>query len=383
VEADSPRDGDDRPIPDRVPAPIAGSARGELELFDQPRLERNPAAVYIRRLGSPSSRRVMRGALNLIATQLLGVTPQTRVGPSADPTAATARAGKQRTAHENVTYLYCAWSALRYPHTSAIRDWLAAQTESTGAGPARYAPATANRMLAALRGVLKEAWRLGEMSAEDYYRAADVQGVSATTLPRGRTLTHDELSALLADCLREPEYYERFPKRLPRDARDAALIAMLYSIGLRRFEVVALDLEDFNSETGAVHVRHGKRGKARLPFLASGAIAAMNDWLAVRGSAPGPLFTAFYKGGVMTGRRLSDQAVYHILQVRQRQAGVAPFSPHDLRRTCVGDLLDAGVDMTTARYDRCGDRAKKAAADKLHVPYVGRAPAPHRQARPS
>jgi integrase len=160
---------------------------------------------------------------------------------------------------------------------------------------------------------------------------------------------------------------------------------MLYSIGLRRFEIVALDLEDYNQETGAVHVRHGKRRKARLSFLASGAIAAMDDWLAVRGTAPGPLFTALYKGGVMTSRRLTDQAIYHILQVRQRQAHVAPFSPHDLRRTCVGDLLDAGVDITTtkqivghssvettARYDRRGDRAKKAAADKLHVPYMGR-----------
>jgi integrase len=111
----------------------------------------------------------------------------------------------------------------------------------------------------------------------------------------------------------------------------------------------------------------------------------MNDWLAVRGFEPGPLFFSLRKGGVMTGQRLTDQAIYHILVVRQRQAHIVPFSPHDLRRTCVGDLLDAGVDITTvkqivghtsvettARYDRRGDRAKKAAADRLHVPYVGR-----------
>ena len=389
VEAASRRSGDDERASAKIPARSFASVRGELELYDQPRLERNPAAVYIRRLGSPASRRVMRDGLNLIATEILGVPPQIRVGPPADFDTAPSPA-RRRVAQDNVTLLYCSWSALRYEHTSAIRDWLAAQTEPSGAGPARYAPATANRMLAALRGVLKEAWRLGEMSAEDYYRAVDVQGVSATTLPRGRSLTHGELAALLGDCLREPEYYEKFRARLPRDARDAALIAMLYSIGLRRFEIVALDLEDYNQETGAVHIRHGKRRKARLSFLASGAITAMEDWLAVRGMAPGPLFTALYKGGIMTSRRLTDQAIYHILQVRQQEAGIAPFSPHDLRRTCVGDLLDAGVDITTtkqivghasvettARYDRRGDRAKKAAADKLHVPYLGRNSSPY------
>jgi integrase len=356
----------------------------EFQLFDQPRLERNPAAVYIRRLGSAGSRRVMRDALNTIAVDALGVPPQIRIPPPSESLAYPSR--RKRTAQENVTYLYCAWSALRYPHTSAIRDWLGAQTERpAGGGTARYAPATINLMLAALRGVLKEAWRLGEMSAEDYHRAADVQNITATALPRGRSLTYGELTALLNSCLRDRGYYERFPTHFLRDVRDAALIAMLYSIGLRRFEIVSLDLCDYNVETGAVHIRHGKRRKARQSFLASGAMAAMSDWLDVRGLEPGPLFSSLRKGGVMTGQRLTDQAVYHILQVRQRQAHIVRFSPHDLRRTCVGDLLDAGVDITTvkqivghtsvettARYDRRGDRAKKVAADKLHVPYAGR-----------
>jgi integrase len=395
VEAGNRRSGDEQAgATEELLARITSSVKGKIELYDQPRPERNPAAVYILRLGSPASRRVMRDALNLIATEILGVPPQIRVGASLDATAA--RAPGKGIAQNNVTYLYCAWSTLRYEHTSAIRDWFAAQTEPSGDGPVRYAPASANRMLAALRGVLKEAWRLGEMSAEDYQRAADVKGVSATSRPRGRSLSHGDLSALLGACLREPEYYETFPKRLPRDARDAALIAMLYSIGLSRFEIVALDLDDYTTETGAVRIRHGQPRKARLSFLASGAIAAMDDWLAVRGMAHGPLFTALYKGGVMTSRRLTDQAIYHILQVRQRAAHIAPFSPHDLRRTCVGDLLNAGVDMTTIRqivgyasvetnspYDRRGDQAKKAAADKLHVPYRERTPVQHvRQARP-
>jgi site-specific recombinase XerD len=61
------------------------------------------------------------------------------------------------------------------------------------------------------------------------------------------------------------------------------------------------------------------------------------------------------------------------------------MTPHDLRRTFISNLLDAGVDLstsselaghrdprTTKRYDRRGEATHKQAVDKLHVPYVPR-----------
>ncbi len=82
---------------------------------------------------------------------------------------------------------------------------------------------------------------------------------------------------------------------------------------------------------------------------------------------------------------MTEQAVYGIVQKRATEAGVDDLSPHDLHRTYVGDLLDRGADIatvqrlaghadvsTTARYDRRGGTARRAAADLLHVPYVRR-----------
>ena len=112
------------------------------------------------------------------------------------------------------------WGELRYSHTQAVRGWLAAN----------FAPATANRMLAALRGVLTEAWRLGQMSAEDQHGATDLVAVRGERPPAGRHLSPTELAAVLASCA-----------DAPGGPRDAAHIALLYGTGVRRSEAVALE----------------------------------------------------------------------------------------------------------------------------------------------
>jgi integrase/recombinase XerD len=105
----------------------------------------------------------------------------------------------------------------------------------------------------------------------------------------------------------------------------------------------------------------------------------------VRGTSAGPLLCPVNKGGTVTIRRLSDQAVLGALQKRAKQAMVKRFSPHDLRRTFISDLLDAGADIatvqrmaghaspeTTSRYDRRGEATKQRAASLLHLAYAAR-----------
>jgi site-specific recombinase XerD len=300
--------------------------------------DRHPAAVYLARL-APGSRRTMLDALNTIAELLT-----------------SGRCNAQT----------LDWSAVRYQHSQAVRAALAE----------RYAAANTNKHLAALRGVLREAWRLGLVGAEDYHRAGDIPAVKGSTLPRGRALNVGELRALFAVCSAD---------KTPAGARDAAMLAVLYGAGLRRSEAVALDLGDYDAETGALTIRGGKGNKDRIAFATNGSALALAAYLRHRGDAPGPLFVPVLRGGkILCVDRLTGQAARFMLLRRAQQAGVAAFSPHDLRRTFVGDLLDAGADIstvqqlaghsnvqTTARYDRRPERTRRKAAELLHVPFSG------------
>jgi integrase len=226
-------------------------------------------------------------------------------------------------------------------------------------------------MLAAVKGTMREAWRLGQLDAEELRRIEDVPSVKAKTLPAGRAVLPAEIARLVGACDRSTA----------GGARDAALLAVLYGGGLRRAEAVALGLDDFNSETGALTIRGGKGGKDRIGYATNGAGALLAGWLVHRGQEPGPLFCPVRKDGRIEVRRMTAQAAYKALHVLAVDAGIRSFSPHDLRRSFVGALLDAGADLasvqalaghasptTTARYDRRGERARRAAAELLHVP---------------
>jgi len=166
--------------------------------------------------------------------------------------------------------------------------------------------------------------RLGYVAAEDYHRAADLPAVRGTSLPHGRAVSMGELRTLFVRCL--------WRGQKTGGGRVSAMLAVLYGAGLRRSELVTLNLSDYNADTAEIRIRRGKGRKARMCYAPSGCVMTLNRWIEFRGPDHGPL----NKGGGMTLRRMTDQAVLYILQKRAGDNNAAHFAPHALRRTFIG-----------------------------------------------
>lgn len=259
------------------------------------------------------------------------------------------------------------WHKLGYQHTNALRALLAE----------RHSAAYANKILSAVRSTLKAAWQLGLMDADAYMRAAAakrIEGSDGDDQAAGRALTPGEFTALLRACAADLS---------PAGPRDAAILGLGVVAGLRRGEIAGLAFDAYDGK--AVTVRKGKRNKRRTVPVVTGLAAALSDWVLLRGPQPGALFCPIDKTGAIQRGGLSPAAIARIVDKRARAAGVADFSPHDMRRTFAGDLFDAGADMptvqklmghadprTTSGYDRRGERAKVAAVGKLHMAWERR-----------
>lgn len=303
----------------------------KLVLFSPLPLTTHPAAVYLRSLRE-GSRPTMEQSLNAIASLL--------------------------TNNQCDAYTLN-WANLRYQHTSAVQAALLS----------KYAPLTVQKMMCALRRVLREAKKLGMMDGSDYEQAIELPSIKGSGKIQGRALRSAEIAALIQVCTDDPT---------TQGVRDAALIAILRGAGLRRSEVVKLTLQDFNPEVGSLEVIMGKGGKDRMVYLPFEAVKFVEAWLDVRGRQPGALLCPIRKGGKIQIKPMSAQSVLLILQKRAAESGVESFSPHDFRRTFCSDLLDAGVDLvtvqklaghasvvTTAKYDRRGEETKRRAVQRL------------------
>jgi integrase/recombinase XerD len=302
--------------------------------LEQPRpASKNPAVVYLASLPSEGSRATQRQALRIVA-QVVGIDPE-----------------------------FIDWGKMRNEHTSFIRARLMEH----------YGPASVNKILSALRQTLKRAWLMDQMTVDEYGKAVNLDKVVGETLPRGRGLAQGEILTMMMNCQGD--------KNKPLGTRDAAIIGLMYAAGLRRGDVVSANMENVDTETWEIKLL-GKRHKEREVYVRGGALDALQEWLNFRGQDDGPLFLAVSKSGNIHGERLSTQAIYNMLLRRAAECGVKHFSPHDLRRSFISDLLDKGADIstvakmaghqnvqTTQRYDRRPKQAMEKAAELLHVPY--------------
>jgi len=159
----------------------------------------------------------------------------------------------------------------------------------------------------------------------------------------------------------------RLPIRLPRDVltvdeaeavmalpdtrtmlglRDRAILETLYSTGVRRMEVVGLDIGDVDAERGVLMIREGKGRKDRVIPIGERALWWVARYLTdvrarlVMGAIGGPLFVNEL-GERLSGSWLTDLVRGYVTRSGVSKAGAC----HLFRHTCATLMLEGGADI--------------------------------------
>lgn len=187
------------------------------------------------------------------------------------------------------------------------------------------APTSINRTLSALKSMVKQANLLGmvpwtltvtRMKAESY---RDTRGPGL-----------DNYRKMLDACK---------DRRDTKGIRDYAILCVLYSLALRRSELVTTRLEHLDLNDGTLSILgKGKTQRTKLT-LPEPTRKALTAWLEVRGLHEGPLFYGIDKGGTLKGA-LTGNGLYHLVKTLGKGVGVTT-RVHGIRHTAITQAVRA------------------------------------------
>jgi integrase/recombinase XerD len=153
----------------------------------------------------------------------------------------------------------------------------------------------------------------------------------------GPTLTQEEVKKLL----QQPNM------SLRGGIRDRAVLEVLYATGIRRNELLSLEVHDVDLRDGVIHVRKGKGNRQRVVPLGKTAAGYLKEYLEKirphygRKSPKERRLFLTNEGTPLTGGAL-HVSLYHY----RKQAGInKSASPHTLRRSCATHMLQEGADI--------------------------------------
>ena len=226
---------------------------------------------------------------------------------------------------------YCSEPRLAFNRTVVLRYRLHLEQR-------RYAPATINLRLAAIRRVAYEASDAGLLSAD-----------APATL---------------------------------RTVRDQAMLALLVGCGLRRAELLDLQLGSLQQreEHWVIADLVGKAGRIRTVPVPAWVKTRVDQWTQAAGLQHGTVFRAINKTGRVRGTGMTPKVVWDLVRTAAQRAGIGQLAPHDLRRTCARLCHVSGGELeqiqfllghvsiqTTERYLVCTQKLRVAVNDRLGI----------------
>ena len=164
------------------------------------------------------------------------------------------------------------------------------------------------------------------------------------------------------------------------ELRDHAMLAVLIGCGLRRGELLALQMAWVvqREEHWVIADLVGKGGHIRTVPMPDWVKAAVDRWTAAAGVAQGTVFRAIHKTGTVWGNGMTAKILWDVVRAAAASAGIEKLAPHDLRRTCARLCHLAGGELdqiqfllghvsiqTTERYLGCKQKLRVAVNDTL------------------
>jgi len=195
-----------------------------------------------------------------------------------------------------------------------------------------------NQRLSAVRLLFRQAAERGALTAEDAFRLASVPNVKQGGQRLGHWLTEAEAGKLLG----VPDSETRL------GMRDRAILALLVACGLRRDELVRLELRHLQvrDDRWVLLDMEGKGRRIRTVPVPLWVKRILDRWIEAGEIRGGPLFRPLRKGGALgPATPLSEDLIYTLVRRSGAAIGHPDLTPHDLRRTCAKLCRKAGGEL--------------------------------------
>lgn len=212
--------------------------------------------------------------------------------------------------------------------SSDVRAWLAVLAKSGDS------PRTIRRKTISLRSLFK--W----MMKREIIKTSPLRDVP---LPK--------ISKPLPDLIKPGEIEKAIIKTGENDSPNSELssliIDMLYSLGIRRAELIGLNDSDISFSNAEIKVT-GKRSKQRIIPLPLKLMDKIKHWQQIRddsqeiATSDSPLF-------VVKGKRISEKQVYNIVHKALADSTARKKSPHALRHSFASGMLNGGAEIDSVR----------------------------------
>lgn len=227
-----------------------------------------------------------------------------------------------------------------------------------------------NRAMTAIKNIVKVAALMGKADMQQVAHISSIANMKHGA-HQGNPLTVKQVN----------ELFERLAK--PKGAyglRTLAIFALFLGTGLRRSELAALSMADYDRLNSTITVVAGKGNKSRVLFLPNWVEQHISAWLKLRSRQEGWLICKCYISGKLdVTQPVSSDTLYRLVKDKLIDIGISGASPHDLRRTFITRLLEQSVDINTVRqmaghadistttiYDKRGDAFMREAASALN-----------------